>query len=435
MKNLSNVIGFLLITTNIISTLGLVRVIIVIDVRGCELVINGIPISRIVEKYGTPLYVYDEDTIVTRISEVLENTRGVVYKIFYSMKANGNPYIVKLVYGRGLGIETVSPGEIYVATRAGVNPSDILFTGSSVSRKDLEFAISMGVNINIDSISALEKLCSLGYRGSIGIRINPMFGAGYHRYTVTGGHRVKFGIPISDVMKAIDVAKRCGIDVVRLHIHMGSGIDRVDLYLKVLEILVDIARKIDSVEELDLGGGFAIPYKPTDRRFPWREFGEKLREKIRGLKADRYRILIEPGRYIIAEAGILITRVTDVKILPNGIHIIGTDTGMNHLIRPALYGAYHEVIVANKLCEKPSIIVDIVGNLCESGDILAYERKLPRVEEGDIIAIMNTGAYGYSMASNYNLRFLPPEVMISQDGRDILIRKAQTYEDLLTYIP
>jgi len=401
-----------------------------IVVRGCSLYIGGLKASSIAEEFGTPLYVYDEDTVARRAEEVLSSTRGVVSQVLYSLKANPNPYIAHTLYSMGLGLEAVSPGEVILAVRLGADPSRIMFTGSSVSLEDLEIVLGYGVEVNVDSASAARKLCRLGYRGAVGVRVNPRFGAGYHRYTVTGGRRVKFGVAMDELRGVVEELRSCGIAVKRLHAHMGSGISDPGMYLELLKLLVRLAREVGGIEELDLGGGFAVPYRRGDPRFPWRLFSEMLRSAVEELEAGEYRLIIEPGRYLVAESGVLLARVTDVKVV-DGVFIAGTDTGMNHLIRPALYGAYHEAVLADRMCEEASAVVDIVGNLCESGDVLAQNRHLPPPREGDVVAILNAGAYGISMASNYNMRPLPPEVVVDRARRAILVRRRQGFEKLL----
>ncbi len=388
------------------------------------------PASSIAERYGTPVYVYDEDTIVGRVDEVKNSTSGIVSRIYYSLKANPNPYIAWLMYSLGLGLEAVSPGELYIAYRLGVDPSRVLFTGNNVSLEDLAYAVKLGVEINIDSLSSAKKLCRLGYKGGVGVRVNPLFGAGHHEYTITGGRGSKFGVPPGQLRDVVEALDSCGISVKRLHAHIGSGIDDPRLYIEVFEFLYSLAQEIGSVEELDIGGGFAVPYRPTDKRFPWSKFSEMLKQAIDDLGARGYNIAIELGRYFVAEAGILLARVTDVR-RAEGVLVVGTDTGVNHLIRPALYNAYHEVVIVDRACQQPMFLADIVGNLCESSDVLARGRLVPHPQEGDIVALLNAGAYGISMASNYNMRPLPAEVVVTRDGRIVLTRRRQTYDDLV----
>lgn len=401
-----------------------------IAIRDCKLYIGLYPASRIAEQYGTPVYVYDEDTIIERVKEVKYSIDGVVSRIYYSLKANPNPYIAWLLYSEGLGLEAVSPGELYLAHRLGVDPSRVMFTGNSTSIEDLYYAVRLGVEINVDSASSAKKLCRLGYRGEVGIRVNPLFGAGYHKYTITGGHGSKFGVAPSQVGSVASLLRECGISVKRLHAHVGSGIADPGLYVEVFEFLYGLARDIGSVEELDIGGGFAVPYKPTDKRFPWRRFGEMLRQAIEDLGAENYEVIVEPGRYFVAEAGVLLARVADVKE-DHGVIIVGTNTGINHLIRPALYNAYHEVIIADNACVRNVALADVVGNVCESSDVLARGRLIPQPREGDIIAILNAGAYAMSMASNYNMRPLPSEIVVTRDNKIIVTRRRQVYEDLV----
>ncbi len=400
------------------------------DSYHCGLTVDGVDLVKgVVNIYSTPVYIYSRSIIESRVLEVKSSLEGLDAVILYSMKANGNPHIIRLFYDWGLGVETVSPGEVYVALNVGVDPESIYFTGNSVSLSDLEFIVNRGVNINVDSLQALKNLCKLGYQGNIGLRINPLLGSGYHPYTITGGLESKFGLLPSEAREAASIASSCGMTIARLHSHIGSGIHDPTIYLRVLELLSGIARELPGVEELDLGGGYAVPYRRGDPRFPWHRFSQMLKEAVERLKLENYKLIIEPGRYLVAESGMLLASVTDVKERGNKL-IVGVDTGMNHLIRPALYNAYHEVVVASKACMEGEVVADIVGNICESSDVLARDRLIPRVEVGDVIAILNAGAYGYSMASTYNLRPLPPEVLL-HEGKVKLIRRRQSIEELI----
>ncbi len=403
---------------------------ILIYTSNCSLYVGSFKASSLANQYGTPLYVYDEDTIIRNVQEILSSFNYPRTKVLYSIKANPNPYILQLLYTMGLGFEASSPGEALLAIKIGAEPSRVLFTGSSVSMDDLKIVVELGVEINIDSIYTARKLCRLNYTGSVGVRVNPLFGAGYHEYTITGGFRAKFGVLPSELADVIHELRKCGIQVKRLHSHIGSGIANPSLYIDLLKLLVGMARKIQEVEEIDIGGGFAVPYKQNDKRFPWRIFSKLLRETLEEQKASNYIVTIEPGRYIVAESGILLAEVTDIKTRGNYL-IVGVNTGINHIIRPALYNAYHEVLLVDRLCEEEVVTADIVGNLCESSDIIAQDRQLPVPREGDIIAIMNTGAYGISMASNYNLRLLPAEIVVRSSGEPILTRRRQDFKQLL----
>lgn len=401
-----------------------------IEIKNCKLYISTNSASRIASYYGTPVYVYDEDTIYLRSREVKAFTDSIGGEAFYSVKANFNPHIISTMLSLGFGLETVSPGELYLASKMNIEPSKVMFTGSSVSIRDLEAASRFGAKINIDSLSAAKKLCKLGYNDPVGIRVNPMFGVGHHEYTVTGGIRSKFGVPLNHLNEIYVELESCGIRIERLHGHIGSGISSTEPYLKLFSILVNAARKKNSIEEIDIGGGFAIPYREEKERFPWKKFREELKEKIDELGADNYKIIIEPGRYLVGEAGLLLAEVTEVREL-DGTWIVGTDTGMNHLIRPPLYNSYHKVSLTEDTCRNDLIKADIVGNICESSDYIARDIVLPRPKEGEIIAIMNAGAYGFSMSSNYNLRERPPEIYVRKNGRVILTRKRESIEDFI----
>ncbi len=399
----------------------------------CSLSIGGVDVWELADQYGTPLYIYDEEVIRHRAKELLEAFTPPLFKVYYSMKANPNPHILGVIREEGLGAEAVSPGEILVALTAGWRPGEILFTGNSLRLEEILWAIDIGVEVNVDSLLILDKLCSQDV--DLGIRINPMIGEGYHEYTVTGGTHAKFGIGMHEAEKAAELTEKCRFRVKRLHAHIGSGVRDPQHYGKVLEILLSLAEKLfPEAEEFDVGGGLHVPYKPGEPRLDARKLAEVLRETLGGRRPGT-RIIVEPGRYVVAEAGILLARVTDVKAMPDGLYIVGTDTGMNHLIRPALYGAYHDAMIVSRKCSGKRVRANIVGNICESSDVLARNRILPLPGLGDLVAIFDAGAYGFSMASNYNLRVLPAEVMVSSDGSYTVIRSRQEPEQLVENVP
>jgi len=394
--------------------------------------VNGVSVWRLAEEYGTPLYIYDEEALRRRARSLVESMPKPRFKIYYSVKANSNPHLLEIIRSEGLGAEAVSPGEVIVALSTGWRPGNILFTGNSLRLEEVLWALRIGVEVNIDSTLMLERICDVNR--DIGIRVNPMLGGGYHKYTVTGGMHAKFGIGIHEVEKAAELARQCSFRVVRLHAHIGSGIRDPGLYGEVLEILMSLASQyFPEAEEFDVGGGFYVPYKPGEKKLDPKTLAETLVRVAENNIPDA-RIIVEPGRYIVAESGILLARITDVKITPDGIHIIGTDTGMNHLIRPALYGAYHEAMTVTRRCER-KVEANIVGNICESSDVLASNRKVCEPRVGDLVAIFNAGAYGYSMASNYNLRLLPAEILVSAEGQYTLIRSRQEPSQLVENVP
>jgi diaminopimelate decarboxylase len=407
-----------------------------IRVEGPYLYIGGYRAIDLAERFGTPLYIYDLEVIERRYSEILSSIPYKDLEVLYSCKANSNPEILRLLKRFGSGLDAVSPFEVLLGLRIGFERDKILFTGVSVSDDEMRLVRGdLGVMINIDSISQLRRYGKLFPGTEVSIRINPGFGAGHHSYTMTGGP-TKFGIPLDQLARVWDIAREYRLRVVGLHSHIGSGITDVEPYIKSLEILLDIAKSLRDVEFIDIGGGFGIPYRRGERAIDLGELGKRVSGMLEEFERKYYhvRLRIEPGRYIVASSGILLARVVDIKEVSDvdGVRIyIGLDTGMNHLIRPALYGAHHEVIPASKANKPQEVVATLVGNICESGDVIAINASLPRLVEGDVIAIMDAGAYGYSMSSNYNLRPRPAEVVVYGDSVR-LARKRESFEDLIS---
>lgn len=400
-----------------------------------ELKIGGVSAEELASEFGTPIYVYDEETIELKYRILQRSFFYDNFEILYAAKANSNIHILKLFRSLGSGLDAVSPYEVLLGRMASFPPESILFTGSSVSTEDMEIVLEAGATINIDSISQLKKFLSLGRGDKVSLRLNLGYGEGYHSYLVTGG-RTKFGINREELGKALELSKKNGISIVGLHTHMGSGITDHVFYIRALTDLLQFANKIRDLEFVDVGGGFGISYRKGDPSLDVASLGAELSRLMENFEEKggmKLKLRIEPGRFLIAESGVLLVKVTDIKEIASEKgkeFFIGVDSGMGHLIRPALYGAYHEVFPA-KIKGNEEIIAHIVGNYCESGDVLARGVRISSVKEGDILAIMNTGAYGYSMSSNYNLRPRPAEVLVRKGGKAELIRRRESFEDMI----
>jgi diaminopimelate decarboxylase len=405
-----------------------------------ELYIDGASAVKLAETFGTPLYVLSENKIRENYRKLYEafSKRYNKFKILYSAKANTNISVLKILRSEGAYVETVSAGEVYIALTAGFKPKEILYTGINVGDEELKYALDKGVMVNIDSPSQLNKLLRLGLPETLSFRINPEYGAGHHEYVVTASKYAKFGMEKNSALKAYDTAKKVGVKKFGIHMHIGSGIMDVVPYLKSGERLLEVAWEINTklginLDFIDLGGGMGVPYKPEDKELDLDDFCSKLVEmfnrKLSEYTLGQPELWIEPGRFIVAEAGVLITKVNAVKQVFNK-KFVGVDAGFNVLIRPTMYGAYHHVLVANKLDEQPTEVYHVVGPICESGDVLAKDRLLPKICEGDLIAVLNVGAYGFSMSSQYNSRPRPAEVLV-KNGKYTLIREAETFEDLI----
>ncbi|MCL2114622.1 MAG: diaminopimelate decarboxylase [Methanobrevibacter sp.] len=402
--------------------------------------IGGADTIEIAKKYGTPLYVIDEERIRSNYKRVFNAFTKYYsdFKIFYACKANTNLAIMRILEESGSCIDAVSPGEVYTSLKAGFSPERVLFTGNNVTNDELKYVNETGVRINIDSVSQLERLAKIvdpeGYK--ISFRVNPMVGAGHHEHCITGGEMSKFGIKENEAVEVYQIAKNMGFDPVGIHTHIGSGILDPEPFKLATNVLMDIAGKVASeadidFEFIDFGGGLGIPYEPKENLLAIDEFAKEI-TGIFKTKLDKYgmgkpSMYIEPGRYIVGDASYLLTTVNTVK---NSYRkFIGVDCGFNTLLRPAMYESYHHIVVANKANDELVEKVDIAGNVCESGDLFGRDRPLPEVEEGDVLAIMNTGAYSFSMASQYNSRPRPCEVLIN-NGECEIIREKETYEDL-----
>lgn len=372
--------------------------------EGC-IVGDGVSLVELAERFGTPLLVYD-------LGRVEENYRAIRdslnAKVLYSIKANPNLAILTFLRRLGSGADASSPGEIYLALKAGFKPRNILYTGAYRSMEDLRYGIESGVIFNFDSRSEFERALRLGYRPSlIFFRVDLGYGRGFAPGVVLAGEESKFGMFLDEAIEAYRLAKSIGAEEFGIHAMMGSNVLDPDYFIKIAELLRDHARAIEEnvgirISHFDMGGGFGIPYRPGEEPLDLSRLSI-LRSLFPG------ELWIEPGRFIVGNAGYLLARVTEVK-RKGGKTFVGVDVGMNILIRPMLYNAYHHMVVCNGGNEYE--VVDVVGPICENTDKLAVNRELPKVREGDLIAILNAGAYVYSMSSNYNGRLRPAEVVV-----------------------
>jgi diaminopimelate decarboxylase len=398
-------------------------------------------------RYGTPLYVYDAASIVRQIDRVRRAFARLPFRPFYAMKANGALGILDLVRQHGFGCDAVSPGEIFLARQAGFTPDSIWFTCSNVSDDDLLSLRDPEIVINVNSTSEIDRVIASGLPNPIALRVNPDVGAGHHADVVTAGGGVKFGIDLAEVEAARMMVEDAGLTVVGLHAHIGSGIDTIQPLLESARRLLDLATSFSSLRWINFGGGISVPYAPGDREFPIEKYGDELtRIADRLLRARDLTAILEPGRYVVAGSGTLLARVT-AKRISGGLTWVGVDTGFNHLVRPSKYGAYHHIANASNGnaaslretfdSEAMSEEVVVAGNLCESGDVFTRKsdgtvatRRIDRTKVGDLLAFCDAGAYGFSMASHYNARLLPPEVLV--DGDEVrLIRDRQTMDELV----
>lgn len=399
---------------------------------------NTDPVS-LIHTYGSPLYVYNEPLLRTRCRELKNLLSYPHFSVNYAVKANSNIDILKIVKSEGLCVDTVSAGEIFLVLKAGFDPKDILYTANNISTTEMRYAIGRNIKISVDSLSQLENYGRINPGGNVVIRFNPGIGAGHHQKVITGGKKTKFGV---DPAFLPEIKKLCGqysLKVIGINQHIGSLFMDSDPYVQSMESILSIAKHFDDIEFVDLGGGFGIPYHKNDKsnRLDLNELGTKLDTVINNWVKEygkNITVMIEPGRYIAAECGIVLGSVHAVKFNYNKKYI-GTDIGFNVMSRPVLYDSHHEVEIYRNsdIASETEESVTIVGNICESGDIIAHDRMLPQIHEGDILGVLDSGAYGFSMSSNYNCRLRPAEVLIDTDGNDRLIRRRDTLEDLLLH--
>lgn len=396
-----------------------------------------VKIEDLAVKYGTPLYVYSYHTLIDHFWKLEQAFSGIDTTICYSVKANSNLALLKALVDKGAGLDIVSGGELFRALKSGCPVKKIVYASVGKTDNEIEEAIKKGILFfNVESLAELENINRISGRlrkiTQVAIRINPDVEAKTHKFITTGKITNKFGIDLDNAYKILLQAGRFpSLKINGLHIHIGSQITEsapfVAAIRKISEFITHLKRIGISLEYLNIGGGLGIVY---NRENP--QTAAKFAAKITPfLKKTGLKIILEPGRFIVGNAGVLVAKVLYVKTTPRKKFVI-VDAGMNDLIRPALYDAYHQILPLRTThdARRTTQKVDIVGPICESGDFLAKERLMPELKEGDLLAVMGSGAYGFSMSSNYNSRRRAQEVMVIKD-KSFVIRKRETYEDLL----
>lgn len=392
-------------------------------VKDNKLFIGQINAESLIKKYGSPLYVYDLSLIKDRYSSLVESITYPKLKIHFACKANSNRELLKELRKMSAGIETVSLGEINVALSAGFDPSEIIYTCGNISEAEQREVMEQNIMMNLDSLTQVERFGKYKPGGKISIRINQGIGAGFHKHTITGGPESKFGIDSSQLGEVKKLAKKYNLQIVGVQQHIGSNILDETIFVKAIEALLETAREFPSLEFIDFGGGFGVPYQPREEPLTMKSLGKKITATLTiFMKSYGKDLLVrfEPGRFLVAESGVLLATVTEIKQTPYK-KFVGVNAGFNQLIRPAMYGAYQEVVNASNITGKKETI-SLVGNICESADFFAQDRQITTFSEGNIAAILDVGAYGYSMSSHFNTRSQPAEVLI-EDGKSRIIRK------------
>ncbi len=389
----------------------------------------------VIKETGTPVYLYSSKTILDHYRKIQSAFAGYPTQICYSVKANSNVHILSLLQAAGAGADIVSGGELYRCLKAGIAADQIVYSGAGKTDAEIEYALKSKILFfNVESIPELHRIQAVAERlkvkARISIRVNPDIDAGTHQYTTTAKKENKFGLSIEEIEEHYRTASRLpNLEVYGIDVHLGSPILHLDPYLKALDVLTAAVAKLGRagirLQALDLGGGLGIVYR-DETAFTAKHFAEAVLPKIKQIGLP---LMLEPGRFIVGNAGILVARVTYVKKTQTKTFVI-TDAGMNDLIRPPLYGSYHDIqpLVRNE--HRTLVRADVVGPICESSDFFAKDREIPEFEQNEFLAVMSAGAYGFSMSSNYNSRPRAAEVMI-EDDRWRVIRRRETFADLV----
>ncbi|HZC59238.1 MAG TPA: diaminopimelate decarboxylase [Chthoniobacterales bacterium] len=415
-----------------------------------KLCCESYPLDKAAERFGTPLYVYSSQTIVDHYQRLDQALNELNHEICYAVKANSNLAVIRLLADQGAGFDIVSGGELYRVIKAGGNPAKCTFAGVGKNREEIEYALRRDIlSFNIESeqeLNAIDEAArAIGKRAPIAIRVNPGVAANTHKYISTGKTEDKFGIGIDRVADLYSRAKAMSNVAIRgVQMHIGSQITDSKPFVQAIEKMLPLVRQLKSdcgIEFFSIGGGLGIVYQgslESGDKVWWKEDGSKhaltiaeyAKAIIPLLKTLPVRVLLEPGRFLVGNAGVLLTRVLYVKKTPLKTFVI-VDAGMNDLIRPALYQGYHEVVPVREAKDQLVANVDVVGPVCESGDFFALDRPIPDVETDEVLALMSAGAYGFTMASNYNSRPLPAEILVTGSEAKI-VRRRQTYADMIS---
>lgn len=392
---------------------------------------NNRTLLNIAKEFGSPVYVYDADTIINqykRLTSAFSKVNNL--RINYAVKALSNISVLKLFNSLGSGIDTVSIQEVQLGLRAGFKPENIIFTPNGVSLEEIENVAKLGVQINIDNLSILEQFGTKYPNVPVCIRINPHVMAGGNTNISVGHIDSKFGISIHQIPLLLRIVENTGMHINGIHMHTGSDILDIDVFLYASEILFETAKNFKNLDFIDFGSGFKVPYKSGDIETNIEELGKKLSKRFNEFCKSYGKDLtlaFEPGKFLVSEAGVFLAKVNVVKQTTSTV-FAQVDSGFNHLIRPMLYGSQHEILnISNPKGRER--FYSVVGYICET-DTFANNRRINEINQGDILCFKNAGAYCYSMASNYNSRYRPAEVLVHK-GEAHLIRKRETFEDIL----
>ena len=388
--------------------------------------------EHIVSNFGSPIFVTHKETIIDRLQQ-LKTSFGKNSKIFYAMKANYSPAILKTLLEAGVdGVDCVSPFEIKLAKSIGFNNKQIIFTGNNSDNKELRTVFEEGVLLNIGSLSELERFGQMYPKSPISLRFNPGIGDGEFAKVITGGEKSKFGILHDEIDSAKKLLTKYKLNLVGIHCHIGSGFYTTNNFQKAVHYIIDLATKFKNLDFIDIGGGFGVRYTTAQEAINLKLFYRSISQEIENFSKHNgqdIELRLEPGKFLVAESTCMLAKVTNIK-KSGTTKFVGTDTGFNQIIRPSFYSAYHQIINLSHP-NNPLETVTVVGNICETGDILGQDMQIASPKENDILAILTTGAYCASMSSLYNLRPYAAEVLVSQD-KVTLHRKSLSFADTLT---
>lgn len=411
-----------------------------LSARRGKLFVEGVAAETLARKFETPLYVYSE----TRIRANAQRLTAALAKfiphsqLFYAVKANNNLSVLSILRSEGLGADTAGGYEIELTKKAGFAKNQIFYSGVFHSNAELKFGLQSGVAVNVDSLSAARRLLKFGRPPLFSLRVNPGIGRGKFAGLALAGPDAKFGESEQNALIAYRLAKKMGVRRFGLHAMTGSGVLDANYFAvitqRLLSIAATISRKVGiEFELIDIGGGLGIPYqkneKPLDLEKTIRQVARVFAAGVEKGKLGNPRLVLEPGRFLVGDAGVLLTRVHAVKPTARRT-FVGVDAGMQTLLRPALYGAWHEILLASNLNARAAKKTSVVGPICENTDQLARDRRMPKIAEGDLLAILDTGAYGFGMSSNYNTRGRPAEILIHGKKAE-LIRSAEGLREII----
>lgn len=393
--------------------------------------LSGKELIAISKEFGTPLYVYHAEKITEQYQKFCNAFSGIDFQVFYACKALTNVNILKHLLSVGSSVDCSSINEVKLAFHAGFPKEKILYTSNGISFEEIVEAKELGIRINIDSISNLKKFgAQFGFSYPIGIRLRPNIMGGGNLKISTGHDKSKFGIPVTQLHEVLAIIKEYNLCIQNLHIHTGSDLKDVDIWLKGMQVLFDLIPSFPNLQAIDLGGGFKVSYHDDEKEMDINLLAEAIKKEFSSIKTSEgkpFQIWFEPGKYLVSEAGYFLTEVNVIKetASANFVHV---NSGFNHLIRPMFYDAYHKI----KNLSNPNGTEKkyaIVGNICET-DTFAWGREIAEIKEADVLVFYNAGAYGFEMSSNFNSRFKPAEVMV-KNNKPYLIRKRDEFEDLL----